>query len=188
MDNKSNKGTVLNAGKNGNNGCIAGNKRDPLEENLKEIDMELNGVDISKNLAKGAAVIKNQMHVESVDLNACTLGKDNFERGKVAGAEHVEVLNLSPSVDNLEKIPDSKEVKGGSVGIEGQARRKTWTRLAREVQEGGKQNYGDGVSLSKRSLMEVDSGDFQTKRRLVDPKSLGIFSMVEAAKQPRQEQ
>ena len=182
------KEAVLNAGKNGNNGSIEGNKGDPFEENLKEIDEELNGVDISKNLAEGAAVIKNQLHEESLDLNACTLGKNNIERGKVAGAEHVDVLNPSPSANNLVEIPESQDVKGGSVGIEGQARKKTWTRVAREVQKGGKQKYGDGVSLSKRSFMEVDPDDFQNKRRLVAPKSLGIFSMVEAAKQPRQEQ
>ena len=128
------------------------------------------------------------MHVEIVDLNACTLGKDNIERGKVAGAEHVDVLNSSPSANNLVRIPDSQDVKVGSVGTEGQARKKTWTRLAREVQKGGNQKYGDGVSLSKRSFMEVDPGDFPTKRRLVAPKSQGIYSMVEAAEQPRQEQ
>ena len=182
------KEAVLNVGKNGNNGSIEGNKGDPFEENLKEIDKELNDFDISKNLDEGAATIKNQRHVESVDLNACTVGKNNFERGEVAGAEHVDVLNPSPSVNNLARIPDSQEVEGGSGGTEGQVRKKTWTRLAREVQKGGKQKYGDGVSLSKRSFMEVESGDVQTKRRLVAPKSLGIFSMVEAAKQPRQEQ
>ena len=182
------KEAVLNAGKNGNNRSIKGNKGDPFEDHLKEIDRELNGADISENLAEGAAAIKNQMHVEIVDLNACTLGTANIERGKVAGADHVDVLNSFPSDNNLVRITDSQDVKVGSVGNEGQARKKTWTRLAREVQKGGNQKHVDGVSLSKRSFMEVDTGDFPTKRRLVAPKSQGIYSMVEAAEQPRQEQ
>ena len=178
----------MNAGKNGNNGSIRGNKGDPFEDQLKEIDRELNCVDISENHAEGAAANKNQMHVEIVDLNSRTLVPANIERRKEAGADHVDVLNSFPSDQNLVKKTDSQEGKVGSVGNEGQARKKTWTHLACEVQKGGTQKQVDGVSLSKRSFMEVDTGDVPTKRRLVAPKSQETYSMVEAAEQPRQEQ
>ena len=182
------KDDVLNAVNNRNNGCIRGNKGDPFEDQLKEIDRELNCFDISENNAEGAAANKNQIHMEIVDLSSCTSVPANIERGKEASASHMDVLNSMPFDQKLVAKTDSQEGKAGSVGNEGQARKKTWTRIARGVQNGGNWTQVDGVSLSKRSFMEVDTGVVPTKRRLVAPNSQKTYSMVEAAGQPRQEQ
>ena len=133
------KDDVLNAVNNGNNGCIRGNKGDPFEDQLKEIDRELNCFDIFENNAEGAAANKNQIHVEIVDLISCTSVLAKIERGKEAGASHMDVSNSMPSNQKLIAKTDSQERKAGSVGNEGQARKKTWTHIAHGVQNGGNQ-------------------------------------------------
>ena len=65
------KAEVLNAVNNGNNGFIRGNKGDPFEEQINEIDRELNCFDISENNARCAVVNNNRVHVKNADLNSC---------------------------------------------------------------------------------------------------------------------
>ena len=111
-----------------------------------------------------------------------------IKRGKEVDASHMDDLYSMPSDQKLVAKTDSQEGKASSVGNEGQARKKTWTHIARGVQNGGNQTQVDGVSLSKCSFMEVDTSVVPTKRRLVAPNSQKTYSMVEVAGQPHQEQ
>ena len=181
------KAEIFKVVNNGNNRFIRGNKGDPFEDQIKETDRELNCFDISENNARGAAANKKQVLVEIADLNSSIKVPAKIKRGKEVDASHVDDLYSMPFDQKLVAKTDSQEGKVGSEGNEGQLRKKTWTRVARGVQNGGDQTKVDEVSLSKRSFMEVDSGDVPTKRRLVAHNSQKTYSMVEAAGQPRQE-
>ena len=182
------KAEVLNAVNNGNNGFIRGNKGDPFEDQLKEIDRELNCFDSSENNTRGAAANNNQVHVKIVDLNSSIKVSAKIKHGKEVGASHVDDLNFMPFDQKVAAKTDSQEGKAGSEGNEGQLKQKTWTCVTRGVQNGGNQTKVDELSLSKHSFIEVVSGDVPNKRRLVAHNSQETYSMVEAAGQPCQEQ
>ena len=57
--------------------------------------------------------------MEIVDLISCTSVLAKIERGKEAGASHMDVSNSMPSNQKLVAKTDSQEGKAGSVGNEG---------------------------------------------------------------------
>lgn len=80
------KAEVLNAVNNRNNGFIRGNKGDPFEDQINEIDKELNCFDISENNARGAAANNNQVHMENADLYSSIKVPAKIKHGKEASA------------------------------------------------------------------------------------------------------
>ena len=65
------KAEIFKVVNNGNNKFIRGNKGDPLEDQIKETNRELNCFDISENNARCAVVNNNRVHVKNADLSSC---------------------------------------------------------------------------------------------------------------------
>ena len=75
--------------------------------------------------------------MEIADLNSSIKVPAKIKRGKEVDASHVDDLYSMPSDQKLVAKTASQEGKVGSEGNEGQLRKKTWTRVARGVQNGG---------------------------------------------------
>ena len=95
-------------------------------------------------------------------------------------------LKVHPNIS--ETYPPNMLGKNSGHASKGQNSIKTWTRVARSVQEaddGEKERVG---SHSKRSHMELDRSDVPKKRRLTAHSSKKNFLVVEANYQPHQKQ
>ena len=172
----------------GNYGVIYGHNGDPLEDQILEIDRELNSAEITKRIERGEAALNKETDVDSPNAESPNKIPEILEKGLEADASHVAALNPLTNEPRKKNKPDTQVRASSREGEEGQAKTRTWTRVAHFAQKGDAQTKAEAAGTSKRSFMEIDGCELLNKRRLVDHVSQKQFLMVEAAGQPRQEQ